>query len=58
MTWSGPSKLVLGGSAWVGGTDVAERFTKCSRYHVSGANASASLDRDSARAERGGEVQP
>lgn len=58
MTWSGPGELVLGGNARVGGTDKAERFTKCSRYHVFGANANALPDTDSARAERGGEVQP
>ena len=44
MTWSGPGELVLDGNAWVGGTDVAKWFTKCSRYHVSDANASALLD--------------
>lgn len=44
MTWPGPGELVLGGNAWVGGTDVAEWFTKCSRYHVFDANASALLD--------------
>lgn len=58
MTWSGPGELVLGENAWVGGTDVAEWFTKCSRYHVFGANASALPDADRARAERGGAVQP
>lgn len=58
MTWSGPGELVLGGNAWVGGTDVAEWFTKCSRYHVFGANASALPDGGSGRAERDENVQP
>lgn len=58
MTWSGCGELVLGGNAWFGGTDVAEWFTKGSRYHVVDADASALPERGSGRAERDANVQP
>ena len=41
---SGAGGMVLGENAWVGGTDVAKWFTKCSRYHVFDPNARALPD--------------